>query len=67
MLASPVGALIWLAADGLRPASGPLATFAVAGVVGLLGAGWFLAKFGASQPPAGEALPGRDRMPAPMA
>lgn len=48
MWASPIGALAWIVGDRLSPGIGPLATFALAGLAGLLGAGFFVARFGRS-------------------
>ncbi|HVP12213.1 MAG TPA: MFS transporter [Phycisphaerae bacterium] len=44
--ASPVGAVLWLLGDRVRPGSGPLLTFTAAAVVGLIGAIVFFARFG---------------------
>lgn len=46
MLASPVGALAWIAGDRLVPGAGPLFTFSLAGAIGLLGAAAFYSRFG---------------------
>lgn len=46
MLASPVGALLWIAGDRMHPGAGPMLTFTVAGVVGLIGALVFYVSFG---------------------
>ncbi len=46
MFASPVGALAWIIGDVVRPGTGPLVTFGLAGVVGLIGAGAFFVRFG---------------------
>lgn len=48
MWASPVGALAWIVGDRISPGVGPLVTFALAGLVGLLGAGLFFSRFGRS-------------------
>ena len=47
MWASPVGAVLWLLGNHLRPGLGPAFTFLSAGLVGLLGAGLFFLRFGA--------------------
>jgi len=52
MLASPVGAALWIVGEHLRPGSGPALTFCAAGVIGLVGAGMFFAKFGTRSVPA---------------
>ena len=46
MWASPVGALLWILGDHWRPGVGPMVTFGAAGLVGLLGAAVFFARFG---------------------
>ncbi|OWY69826.1 hypothetical protein B7486_19490 [cyanobacterium TDX16] len=46
MLASPVGALAWIAGDRLIPGAGPIVTFSLAGAIGLFGAGAFYSRFG---------------------
>jgi len=46
MWASPVGAVLWIAGNHVRPGAGPLCTFGAAGVVGLIGAGLFFHRFG---------------------
>ena len=48
MLASPVGAAVWIAADHYRTGSGALATFSFAGLIGFVGAVAFFARFGRS-------------------
>jgi len=48
MLASPVGALTWITAEHYRPSAGPVATFTLAGTIGLVGAGLFALRFGRS-------------------
>jgi MFS family permease len=44
--ASPVGALLWIAGEHLRPGLGPTLTFTIAGLVGFAGAATFFARFG---------------------
>lgn len=46
MLASPVGAGLWLLGDSWRPGLGPAVMFLAAGAVGLAGAAMFFARFG---------------------
>jgi MFS family permease len=46
MLASPFGALAWIMGDAMRPGLGPLVTFWLAGLVGLVGAFAFFKRFG---------------------
>jgi MFS family permease len=46
MLASPFGALLWIAGEHFRPGAGPMLTFSAAGAVGLVGAAIFYSKFG---------------------
>lgn len=46
MWASPVGALLWLAGNQIRPGLGPALTFICAGMIGLMGAALFFARFG---------------------
>ena len=46
MWASPVGAVLWLLGQRWRPGMGPVLTFGAAGLVGLLGAIMFFARFG---------------------
>lgn len=48
MWASPVGAVAWIVGDRISPGVGPLATFSLAGAVGLLGAALFFTRFGRS-------------------
>ena len=48
MWASPVGAILWLVGNHVRPGLGPAFTFLTAGLIGLLGAGVFFLRFGAS-------------------
>lgn len=46
MWAAPVGAGLWILGDWLRPGLGPTVAFTAAGVIGLIGAGLFFARFG---------------------
>lgn len=46
MWASPVGAVLWLLGNQIRPGLGPVLTFLSAGLVGLVGAALFFARFG---------------------
>lgn len=46
MLASPVGAVLWIVGESARPGWGPALAFGAAGAVGLVGAGMFFARFG---------------------
>ena len=46
MWASPVGALLWIAGERLRPGAGPLLAFSAAGVLGVIGVAAFFAHFG---------------------
>lgn len=46
MLASPVGALLWIAGDAWRPGTGPTFAFLLAGLIGLAGAAFFYVRFG---------------------
>lgn len=46
MMASPIGAVLWIVGERVRPGSGPMWTFLAAGVVGLIGAAWFVMRFG---------------------
>jgi MFS family permease len=46
MWASPVGALLWLAGEWTQPGAGPKWTFLAAGIIGLIGAAMFFARFG---------------------
>ncbi len=46
MPAGVIGALTWLATDAIRPGSGPIVMLSLAGLIGLAGATWFLARFG---------------------
>jgi hypothetical protein len=48
MWASPVGAFLWLAGNQIRPGFGPVLTFLSAGLIGLIGAAMFFARFGRS-------------------
>jgi len=49
MWASPVGALLWVLGNQLRPGLGPALAFLTAGFVGILGAALFFARFGNSK------------------
>jgi MFS family permease len=46
MWASPVGAVLWILGERLRPGLGPILAFSAAGIVGLVGVILFLARFG---------------------
>lgn len=46
MWASPVGALLWILGDRVRPGSGSVLAFATAGAIGFLGAAIFFLRFG---------------------
>lgn len=46
MLASPIGAILWIAGDRMHPGAGPILTFTAAGAVGLIGAAVFYVTFG---------------------
>jgi MFS family permease len=46
MAASPVGAILWLIGDRMRTGLGPILMLGAAGLVGLLGAGYFFIRFG---------------------
>lgn len=46
MLASPVGALLWIFGNRLQPGLGPWLMFCTAGALGILGAVWFYMRFG---------------------
>jgi MFS family permease len=48
MWASPVGGLLWLLGNHLRPGLGPVVTFVTAGLIGLLGAALLFFRFGQS-------------------
>jgi hypothetical protein len=50
MFASPVGALLWIVGEKQRPGAGPYVAFALAGMVGLLGAVFFAWRFGRLHP-----------------
>jgi len=58
MWASPVGAILWLLGEYLRPGTGPAWTFLSAGVIGLIGAALFFARFGADDRRMPVAVPG---------
>lgn len=47
MLASPVGAVLWIMGDRWREGWGPVAAFGAAGVIGVVGAVMFFVRFGA--------------------
>jgi MFS family permease len=49
MLASPVGAMLWIAGERWTAGAGPVVSFLSAGAVGILGAGVFLLRFGKSR------------------
>ncbi len=46
MWAAPVGAIAWILGDRISPGTGPLATFYLAGTLGLIGAAVFFLRFG---------------------
>lgn len=46
MLASPVGGVLWILGNRWEAGWGPWLTFGTAGLLGLLGAGWFALRFG---------------------
>jgi MFS family permease len=49
MGASPVGALLWILGDQVRPGLGPIVTFVAAAMIGLLGTALFFLRFGAGR------------------
>lgn len=59
MWASPVGALLWIAGERVRPGSGPAWTFLAAGTIGLVGAVLFFARFGSIDRGRPVAAPGK--------
>jgi len=49
MGASPVGAGLWLLGDGVRIGTGPMVAFLAAGMIGMIGALVFFARFGRTE------------------
>lgn len=51
MFASPIGALLWIGGEHVRPGLGPQFTFITAGIIGLVGAAVFALRFGRTSTP----------------